>query len=69
MVVGLGLADGGCVVRRPDKLLDVATASLPTLLRAGGGAFVLGYQVKFVEEDQGASSCVTACLLPGSMAH
>lgn len=55
------------MVRRPDKLLDVATASLPTLLRAGGGAFVLGYQVKFVEEDQGASR--PACLLPGSMAH
>lgn len=41
------------MVCRPDRALDVITAALPSVLRGGQGAFVLGYQVKFVEEDQG----------------
>jgi hypothetical protein len=38
---------------RPDKLLDVVTASVPILTRAGTGAFVLGYGVK-VDKEKGA---------------
>ncbi|GAB5031723.1 thioredoxin family protein [Nannochloropsis oceanica] len=37
---------------RPDKFLDVATASTVSLLRAGSGAFVQGYKVALVDTDQ-----------------
>ena len=35
------------------QLLDVVTAGATSLLRGGSGAFVQGYKVEFVPEDQG----------------
>lgn len=37
------------------QFLDVATAGAVALLRGGSGAFVQGYKVEFVAEDEGAS--------------
>jgi hypothetical protein len=34
------------------QLLDVATAGAVALLRGGSGAFVQGYKVEFVSEDE-----------------
>lgn len=37
---------------RPDKFLDVATASAVSLLRGGSGAFVQGYKVELVGTEE-----------------